>query len=177
MKKRLELYSYDYCYKAYREKGELYLWSSLNIGGGLLVALDNANIGYEEVPTGTIVTKYKILLPQGATAKVSKEYAVIRYPKPPVVEFPIAIAEKDFYDFAVKMADKTAQPSRSVRWNSEEHTVRVSVSCLCSIAKHLKRWPRVKAVGDITYGDMAGCFDKVPETCGPQVFFHFGVED
>lgn len=176
--KRLELYSYDYAYKAYREKGELYLWSSLVIGReGLLRALDNANIAYEEVTTGTIVTKYRILLPQGATAKVSKEYAVIRYPKPPVVEFPIAIAEKDFYDFAEKMADKTAQPSRSVRWNSEEHTVRVSVSCLCSIAKHLKRWPRVKAIGDITYGDMAGCFDKVPETCGPQVFFHFGVED
>ena len=109
-------------------------------------------------------------MPQGATAKVSKEYAVIRYPKPPVFEFPISIAEKDFYDFVEKVADKTAQPSRSVYWDKKEHIIRVSVSCLCSIVKHLKRWPRVKAVGD-----MAGCFDKVPETCGPQVFFHFGA--
>jgi len=175
MKRLEQLYCYDYGYKAYREKGELYLWSSSSLGGGLLFALDNANIDYKKVPTGTIVTKYRVLLPQGATAKVSKEYAVIRYPKPPVVEFPIAVAEKDFYDFVEKMADKTAQPSRSVCWNSEEHTVRVSVPCLRYITKHLKRWPRVKAVDDITYGDMAGCFGKVPETCGPQVFFHFGA--
>jgi hypothetical protein len=68
------------------------------------------------------------------------------------------IDECEFEDFLEFMMEETAQDDSELVWNQEAHTIKISISCLHAICKHLKRWPLKEAIGPHTYGDMASLF-------------------
>jgi len=68
------------------------------------------------------------------------------------------IDECEFEDFLEFMMEKTAQDDSELVWNQEAHTIKISISCLYAIYRHLKRWPLKEAIGPHTYGDMASLF-------------------
>lgn len=69
------------------------------------------------------------------------------------------IDECEFEDFLEFMMEETTQDDSELVWNQEAHTIKISISCLHAICKHLKKWPHKEAIGCHTYGEMASLFD------------------